>query len=163
MVRQMSTDFPTLLLALRNAAARHCTADITPIAEHIQVMALAVSSEEHPCSFKDFAAVLPYSDERISQLIHKMVDEGWLEFRRCPTDGRVKHVVPSPTLRNLYAALEKEVGGALLDYALTMPSATRPQEHGPAPAGSPSNSATLADAGAADAPSSPAHATRASG
>jgi DNA-binding MarR family transcriptional regulator len=109
-------EFPQLLLALRSAAERHFPKGLTPIAEHIQIMALALSSDGRPCSIKDFSAVLPYSDERISQLVHKMAEDGLLTLQRSVDDRRVKHVVPSPALRRLYETLESDVQEALGHY-----------------------------------------------
>lgn len=121
-------EFPQLLLALRTAADRHFPKDWTPVAEHLQILALALSSDNKPCSIKDFSAVLPYSDERISQLVHKMADDGWFTLQRSTNDRRVKHVFPSPALRRLYETLENEVQEALGDYVsakLAKPAGSR--------------------------------------
>lgn len=109
-------DFPKLLLLLRRAAAKHLPCKVSRIEEYIQITALAASTDDRPCSMKDFAALLPYSDERIRQLIHKMAEDGWLIVKPSPVDGRVIQVLPSPALRLLYADLEKEVDAALKRY-----------------------------------------------
>lgn len=109
-------DFPKLLLLLRRATVKVLPCKVSPIEEYIQITALAASTDERPCSMKDFTALLPYSDERIRQLIHKMAEDGWLIVKPSPLDGRVIQVLPSPALRLLYADLEREVDAVLRQY-----------------------------------------------
>ncbi len=108
----MKTDvkrFARRMLLLR-AWERERIPSLTPLIS-VDVLLLAASRDgvDGPSSIKLFHLALNYSQDRIREVIRKLVEDGWLRIEHYDGDGRVKCVRPTEKLITMLAEYECNV------------------------------------------------------
>lgn len=90
------------------ALDRQLTKDSGMSHAHYATLVALSEAEEGTARMGDLADFLQFSPSRMSHAVARMERDGWVERRRCPTDGRGQEAVLTDTGR---AALEQAAPG----------------------------------------------------
>jgi DNA-binding MarR family transcriptional regulator len=100
--------FNTVSRLIEGALDRQLTDDSGMSHAHYAALVALSESEGGIARMGDLADFLQYSPSRMSHTIRRMERDGWVERRRCPTDGRGQEAVLTEKGR---AALERAAPG----------------------------------------------------
>lgn len=83
------------------------------VAVDIVLFALTRHEERKPAYVKDFHLSLTYSEDRVSELLRELVDDGWLLLQRDSVDGRLRQVLPTQRLIDAFAEGQRRLDAKL--------------------------------------------------
>ena len=72
------------------------------VAREIMLLALSRYDGVNAARVKEFHLTLPYSEDRISQLLKQLTKDGWVTLKKNQLDGRTKFVHPTERLTLLF-------------------------------------------------------------
>ena len=100
--------FNTVSRLIEGALDRQLTGDSSMSHAHYAILVALSESEEGTARMGDLADFLQFSPSRMSHAVSRMERDGWVERRRCQSDGRGQEAILTARGR---AALEQAAPG----------------------------------------------------
>lgn len=97
-----ATSFARRLLVMSAWERTHIPCHSSLIAREVMLLALSRYDGVNAARVKEFHLTLPYSEDRISQLLKQLTKDGWVTVKKNQQDGRTKFVLPTERLTLLF-------------------------------------------------------------